>query len=102
MNKYEYKYLTLLKQLVLKQYKPYRCRIFLFGSRAKGFNKRGSDYDIGISGLDSDMFHTLKSRLLYEVEESIIPYRLDIVNFDEADENFKEKAMGNIKEWKKF
>jgi predicted nucleotidyltransferase len=102
MNKYENKYLTMLKRIILKLYSPYRCRIFLFGSRARDPDRRGSDYDIGISGLDSKLFYILKSKLLYETEESIIPYGIDIVNFDEADERFKNTALRNIKEWKKY
>lgn len=99
-QKYEKKYLDNLKKIVLNKYKHYRCQIILFGSRAKGKYKRNSDYDIGISGLDDKLFNRLKYEIELEIEESIIPHSVDIINFDKTDKNFKKYALQEYTIWK--
>jgi len=52
----------------------------VFGSRAKGCSKTGSDVDIALCGSKID-FNTI-SRLLYILEEtSPMPYFFDIVDY---------------------
>lgn len=57
----------------------------LFGSRAKGTFKRGSDIDIAIKGegINHDIVISLSSLLN---EESSSPYFFDIVHFDDISE----------------
>jgi uncharacterized protein len=97
---YENNYLNLLRQMFLQTFESYPCKIFLFGSRADGIFQRGSDYDIGISGLDEKLFLKLKNILLDEADESIIPYRVDIVNFDKVSEDFRKQALRKAVIWK--
>ena len=55
-------------------------KAIIFGSRAKGNYRNGSDVDIAIKG-DID-FRTV-ARLSYLLnEESFMPYRFDIVNYN--------------------
>ncbi len=51
----------------------------IFGSRAIGNYKDGSDIDISIHGdsINMDTIHKLK----YQLSESIIPYYIDIVDY---------------------
>lgn len=53
--------------------------VYLFGSRAKGNYRLGSDVDLAImnKGVDS----TTLSRLIGEFEESNLPYNIDLVDF---------------------
>lgn len=70
--------------------------IFLFWSRAKGNYHHYSDYDIWIQWekkLKFIDFLKIKSAL----EE--LPYLIDIVDFNNVDENFKHIALKNIKKW---
>ena len=47
----------------------------IYGSRAKGNNREGSDIDIVVKGsLSNDELYTIKN----EIEESTIPYLIDI------------------------
>lgn len=57
----------------------------IFGSRAKGNHKKGSDVDIALKGenLDYEMISTISFELN---EESSLPYYFDIVHFDEITE----------------
>lgn len=98
--KYEIKYLEILRCLTLNVFQNHNCKIFLFGSKAEGKFQRGSDYDIGVSGLDENTFSKLKIRLSDAIEESLIPYKADIVNFDNISEAFKNIALRNTVLWK--
>lgn len=53
----------------------------LFGSRAKGSNKSGSDIDLAIvnTGVSEKTIRNLKS----EFDDSSLPYKVDIVNLPE-------------------
>ena len=53
----------------------------IFGSRAKGTYKKGSDIDIAVKGseIDHKLVMTLASRFN---EETTLPYFFDIVHYD--------------------
>jgi predicted nucleotidyltransferase len=97
---YETKYLNMFRCLTLRVFRDYNFTIFLFGSRAEGNFQRGSDYDIGVRGLDEATFFRLKTLLADEVEESLIPYKADIINFDTVSETFRNIALRNTVLWK--
>lgn len=55
-------------------------RVILFGSRAKGTYKRGSDIDLAISG--AALSYSIINELSYLLnEESTLPYYFDLLNF---------------------
>jgi len=62
--------------------------VYLYGSRAKGTHKLGSDIDLAImnEGVSEKTIRTIKS----EIEESSLPYFVDITNFTTL--NHKELA----------
>ena len=99
-RQYEEKYYALLKRMVLEELRGCRCTVFLFGSRAAGDYGWAADFDIGIEGLPSKEFIERKYRLLEEIEESVIPWKVDIINFDEVDASFRETALGEYEVWK--
>lgn len=54
---------------------------YVFGSRAKGSNKPGSDIDLAISGADVD--YSIVSNLSYMLnEETVLPYFFDVVHME--------------------
>lgn len=54
----------------------------IFGSRAKGNFKKGSDIDIAVKGKRID--HQVISSLSFLLnEESVMPYFFDIIHFEE-------------------
>ncbi len=72
---------------VLKQFSAVEQAI-LFGSRAKGTYKKGSDIDIAIKG--KNIGHEVVSALAFQLnEESVLPYFFDVVHF----EGISEKAL---------
>lgn len=86
--------------MVLEELEDRQCTVFLFGSRASGTYKWAADFDIGIEGLSSEDFIRRKYRLLEKIEESIIPWKVDIINFDQVDESFRETALKEFEVWK--
>ena len=66
-------------KLVLKKY-PQVKQAILFGSRAKGNYKTGSDIDIALKGNELD-FKTINSISLELNEETKMPYKFDIIDF---------------------
>jgi len=79
----------------------------LFGSRTRETSKKYSDWDIGVfceEGLDHDRYRKMR-RIKEEIEDSL-PYIIDLVNFNQADDDFMEKARkgwlflgGSLKSW---
>lgn len=53
--------------------------IYIFGSRAKGNFKTGSDIDLAI--MNDNIEFTTILRLKNDLEESSLPYKVDLVNF---------------------
>jgi len=53
--------------------------VYLYGSRAKGTHKSGSDIDLAImnDGVSEKTIRTIKA----EMEDSSLPYFVDITNF---------------------
>jgi len=96
---YEEKYLNLLKEIVLEVLKDKKCKVYLFGSRARGDYTRSSDADIGIEGLNRKEFLMAKWKIEEMVEESIIPFEVDIVNLKDVNDSFKEEIFKDAIVW---
>jgi predicted nucleotidyltransferase len=96
----ELKYLNQTRDLVLRVTSDLDCTIFLFGSRARGVHRRSSDIDIGFSGLSESAFTKTRDCLLSELEESVIPHHVDLVNIDTAPSAFRDVAMKEVIIWK--
>jgi len=98
--KYEKKYEDIVKDKILELFKDTSAKVFLFGSRARGEYRRGSDFDIGIESIDSKIFQRLKIQFEDFREESIVPYKVDLVLFDKVNPNFKNEAKKGAIIWK--
>lgn len=96
----EEKFEEILKMKLLEIFGHTQAKIFLFGSRARGQARRGSDADIGIEFLDDATFRKLKSKFDTFWEESIIPFRVELIHFDRVDMDFKEQALKDRVIWK--
>jgi predicted nucleotidyltransferase len=97
---FEKKYETLVREKILELFTETAARIFLFGSRVRGDFKRGSDFDIGFENIEEKLFRRLRIRFLDYWEESIIPYKVDMVLFDSADPDFIKEAKKDFMVWK--
>jgi type I restriction enzyme S subunit len=68
-----------------------RHRPVVFGSRADGTSRRYSDIDVGLAG-EPLAFDQL-ARLTEALEDSDLPYRVDVVNLAQASDEFREVAV---------
>jgi uncharacterized protein len=57
----------------------------LFGSRAKGNFRSGSDVDLALRGKNLD-FETISQISYFLNEETIMPYKFDVVNYHSIQE----------------
>ena len=91
-------YIDTVKQIVLKQVPNDAFAIFLFGSRAAGNAKPLSDIDIGILGTEP-LPMIVKAHLDADLEESIVPFKIDLIDFYQVDKDFKKEALKKIQIW---
>jgi predicted nucleotidyltransferase len=99
MKELESKYIAELKKIILDFFRNKRVKVFLFGSRAREEEYPASDVDIGIIPLsDSEIgqITLLKER----IENSNIPYKVDIVNLNEVSDDFKKEILKEAIVWK--
>lgn len=79
----EHRHLQILKKILAK----YDCSFFLFGSRISKNAKKFSDIDLLY-------FETLQNNILLrleeELEESDLPYKVDLIAYNQCDNNFKK------------
>ena len=61
--------------------------------------KKMSDIDIGLLGNEKFPVQ-LKFAIEEAIEESIVPFKVDLIDFYNVDEIFKAEALKKIVEWK--
>ncbi|MBU2592626.1 MAG: nucleotidyltransferase domain-containing protein [Patescibacteria group bacterium] len=84
-----------IKTAVRKYLGDSSYRIFLFGSRATGENRKMSDVDLGILGKKS-IPSFVKVKIEEELENSEIPFKIDLVDFKKVSTSFRETAMKKV------
>lgn len=81
------KYLKIILD-ILGRFIP-ECEVRVFGSRCKGKAKKYSDLDLAIVGkekIDTNKIIEIKDAF----EESDLPYRVDVLDWNAISENFKK------------
>ena len=94
-------YMESLKSLVLKEFASEDVRVILFGSRARGDAHPGSDADLAL--VPGKNFSLIKlSNLREKIDDSNIPFRVDIVNTHEISPEFQNQIKKDGIVWKDF
>lgn len=75
-----------------------RATIFLFGSWAAGAPGRASDIDIAVDA-DGPLPPGWLARLRERLEESTIPYRVDVVDLADTDPEFRARVRRDGVAW---
>jgi len=89
------KTLTSIKKILFSKLDQTKDKVFIFGSWAIGNNRKFSDIDIGIESKNPKI-DNLISHLKEDLEESDIPYMIDLVNFKDTTKQFKQVAKQKI------
>ncbi len=88
----EEKYIFFIKSILDKYLKDYE--LFLFGSRAKGNARKYSDIDIAISA--NDFSEEIKNQITFELENSTLPYKVDIADLNNISKTFKNSIKNSM------
>ena len=86
------------RRIVLGLLGTHRARVFLYGSRARGDAGRGSDIDIAVWPQAPLPAGTL-ARIREALEESTIPYHVDVLDLSSVHEAFREKVLAAAVSW---
>lgn len=87
-----------LKEILFETTRGCDVKIYLFGSQAHGEEKRSSDIDIAIDPL-SKMPLKLWMEIGERLDESTIPYRVDVVDLSKANDTLIEKVKSEGIKW---
>ena len=85
-----------IKEIIFQFLNSKEYQAFIFGSRVIGKAKKFSDYDVGIWSKKPVPWHIL-SKIENALEESDLPYNVDVVDFSLVSKNFKKLALTKIK-----
>ena len=86
------KFLREVRNLVFGLIRPDQADVFLFGSWARGSVRKHSDIDLGIlpkTQLPADLLSKLREAL----EESHVPYRVEIMDLSRTDVRFRKLVI---------
>ncbi len=88
------KYLEKIKEIINK-YTKNKERFFVFGSSVT--ENKFSDIDLGfVDGkIDEDKLRNLKD----ELEESLLPFKFDVVDFNKVEKEFRDKNLNSKIIW---
>lgn len=88
----------LIKKAIFKHLPTDRYQVFLFGSRVSGQATAFSDYDVGVLGKEKVPLATL-ALIEEELEDSDLPYHVDVVDFRRVGGKFRRLAFRGRKLW---
>lgn len=83
---------------IIEKYAP-NAKIILYGSRARGDAREGSDIDVALdTGKKIDRF--VISNIIGDLEESNLPINFDIVDFRVVSEKMQQRILRDGVIWK--
>ena len=91
-------YIERIRQLVLSVLADENVNVYLFGSWARGTARHGSDVDVAVEFIGASNERKIAD-LREQMEESTIPYRVDIVDMSRAAETLREEIRRDGIRW---
>ena len=80
---------------VLSAVLPDDVKVYVFGSRAKGTSKKYADLDIALKSEES-ISQSLLDNLNIRFEESLLPYKVDIIDLNNIDKDFYNEIESDL------
>jgi predicted nucleotidyltransferase len=82
-----------VRRIILDQLSARPAKVYLFGSWARSEEKRSSDIDVAIEFVMNEAGDlSLLMNIRHALEESTIPYKVDVVHLNTADEVIVDKV----------
>ena len=88
-----------LRCIVLNALGEHDAAVYLFGSMATGPVRHASDIDVGILPRD-DLPPAFFALLADDIEESTIPYDVDLVDLGSVDQGFRDRVIRTGVQWR--
>ena len=86
-----------LREFLREYFKDKEVEVYLFGSRANGEEREGSDVDLAFI---SEVPLSEELALLREIcEESLLPYKVDLLEFRYLSRELKKKILQEGIKW---
>lgn len=90
--------IRMIRDLVTSKLTNIPARVYLIGSCARGDHRQSSDIDIAIETLQP-MSGTLISDIRQMLEESEVPFFVDVLDFTQLDERYRTQIAGEGVLW---
>ena len=87
-----------VKRLVLEGLQGHDVQVLLFGSRATGKAGRASDIDVAVLP-GGELPVGLLSRIRESLQESCVPFNVELVDLSQTDEAFKKRVLAEGIVW---
>ncbi len=84
--------LDLIRNIVARHVDATQHQPIIFGSRATGNSKKYSDVDLGFLG-DTPLSKRSYLRIVDDLAESDLPYKVDVVDFAVSEDSFRKHAL---------
>jgi predicted nucleotidyltransferase len=92
------RHLENVRRIVLEGLGDRPAKLFLFGSHARGDARSGSDIDVAVLPVEPVPASVL-ARIREALEESRVPYQVDLVDLARAEEDFVKSALREAIPW---
>ena len=87
-----------VKRLVLKGLQGHDVQVLLFGSHATGKAGKSSDIDVAVLP-GGELPVGLLSRIRESLQESHVPFSVELVDLSQTDEAFRERVLAEGITW---
>ena len=89
-----------LRRMVLDALGDHDAGVWLFGSCARGDVMQHSDIDIAILPRDDDLSRDFFANLSADIDDSLVPYDVDLVDLRRADPALVEEVEREGVKWR--
>jgi predicted nucleotidyltransferase len=97
MNLYiEQRHLELVKKILTDNLKNAGVTVYVFGSRATGRAVKYSDLDLAVDYSGAELPFEIYTKLKNAFENSLLPYKVDIVDLNTISEEFKNNIKNDL------
>ncbi|MGE4578579.1 MAG: nucleotidyltransferase family protein [Desulfuromonadales bacterium] len=90
--------LNIIRDIILKGLQDYPVQVYLFGSQATGRASKMSDIDVAVLP-QGDLPVGLLSQIREALENSPVPYRVDLIDLSQTDKTFRQRVLKEGVSW---